>query len=175
MNIYAISSNEFETPNMHSKVEYYSYINKKDANEFVQCISYYLEEVKIINMLEISIFSIMLDESMYYGLEQHLVVYSIYLDSKFLRSPISQFMKITSVPDGQGKTIYDPVTNLKERRQLKNEKLIAVSTDGDSSMVGNENGFVSLLRKYLSNLICTHCIAHSEALAPTDASKKIPE
>ena len=118
MNIYVISSNEFETPNMHSKVEYYSYINKKDANEFVQCISYYLEEVKIINMLEISIFSIMLDESMYYGLEQHLVVYSMYLDSKDLGSPVSLLMKTISVPDGKGKTIYDTVINLKEIRQL---------------------------------------------------------
>ena len=53
--------------------------------------------------------------------------------------------------------------------------MIAVSTDGASSMVGNENGSVSLLRKYLPNLIGTHCISHHEALAASDASKKIPE
>ena len=55
-------------------------------------------------------------------------------------------MKIVSVLDGKGKTIYDIVTNLKETRKLKNEKLIVVSTDGASSMVGCENGFVILLK-----------------------------
>ena len=58
---------------------------------------------------------------------------------------------------------------------MKNEKLIAVSTDGASSMVGCENGFVTLLKNDLPNLIGTHCIAHREALAASDASKKIPE
>ena len=58
---------------------------------------------------------------------------------------------------------------------MNNEKLIAVSGDGASSIVGNENGFVSLLRKDLPNLIGTHCIAHREALVASDASKKIPE
>jgi hypothetical protein len=41
-------------------------------------------------------------------------------------------------------------------------------------MVGCENGFVTLLKNDLPNLIGTHCIAHREALAASDASKKIP-
>ena len=84
-------------------------------------------------------------------------------------------MKMISVPSGKGKTIYDTVINLKETRQLKNEKFIAVSTDGASSMVGCENGFVTLLKNDLPNLIGTHCIAHREALAALDDSKKIPK
>ena len=58
---------------------------------------------------------------------------------------------------------------------MKNENLIAVSTDGASSMLGSENGFVTFLKNDLPNLIGTHCIAHREALAASDASKKIPE
>ena len=84
-------------------------------------------------------------------------------------------MKIVSVLDGKGMTIYDMVTNLKERRQLKNEKLIAFSIDGASSMVGCENGFVTLLKNDIKNPIGTHCIAHRVALATSNASKKIPE
>ena len=102
-------------------------------------------------------------------------MYSTDLDSKGLGSPISQFMKIVIVLDGKGMTIYDMVTNLKERRQLKNEKLIAFSIDGASSMVGCENGFFTLLNNDITNLIGTHCIAHREALATSDASKKISE
>jgi hypothetical protein len=58
---------------------------------------------------------------------------------------------------------------------LKNEKFIAVSTDGASSMVGCENGYVTLLKNDLPNLIGTHYIAHRETLAVSDASKKIPK
>jgi hypothetical protein len=53
--------------------------------------------------------------------------------------------------------------------------LIGVSTDGASSMVGNENGFITFLKKDVPNLVGVHCIAHREALAASDASKKIPE
>ena len=42
-------------------------------------------------------------------------------------------------------------------------------------MVGCENGFFILLKNDINNLIGTHCIAHREALATSDASKKIPE
>ena len=42
-------------------------------------------------------------------------------------------------------------------------------------MVGNENGFVTFLKKVVPNLVGIHCIAHCEALAALDASKRIPE
>ena len=58
---------------------------------------------------------------------------------------------------------------------MKDEKLIAVSTDGASSMIGSENGFITLLKNYFPNLIGAHCIAHRGALATSDASKNILE
>eukprot|EP01018_Ginkgo_biloba_P021260 Gb_15144 [translate_table: standard] len=88
---------------------------------------------------------------------------------KGLGPPVSQFMKLVNVSDGKGKTIYDAVNTLKEKQHLSNNKLVAVSTDGASSMVGSENGFVTLLKKELPNLICIHCIAHHEALVASDA------
>ena len=69
--------------------------------------------------------------------------------------------------------MYDTIISLKEIRQLKNEKLIVVSIDGVSFMVGCEKRFVTLLNNDLPNLIGTHCIAHREAFATSDASKKI--
>ena len=43
------------------------------------------------------------------------------------------------------------------------------------SMIGNENGFVTFLKKDVPNLVGAHYIAHSEALAASDASKCILE
>eukprot|EP01018_Ginkgo_biloba_P030781 Gb_34347 [translate_table: standard] len=110
-------------------VDYSSYTNRKVASEFIHTISEYLERIQEKKMLESPFFSLMLDESIDRSLEKHLIVYTIFLDSK----------------------------------------------DGASSMVGSENGFVTLLKKDLPNLICIHCIAHREALVTSDASKKIPE
>ncbi|XP_059070451.1 uncharacterized protein LOC131860102 [Cryptomeria japonica] len=117
----------------------------------------------------------MIDESTDRSLEQHLVVYAIYLTLEGHGAPISMFMKMMSVSDGKGKTIYDTINQLMNDRGLSLTKLIAVSTDGASAMVGRENGFVSLMKQNIPNLISIHFIAHRESLAATDASKKIPE
>ena len=105
-----------QTSNMPSRVEYSSHINRKEATKFIHSISNYLEEVQTRKVLENPFFSIMLDESIDNGLEQHLVVYSRYLDFKGLGLPVSQFMKMIIVHDGKGKTIYDTTINLRETR-----------------------------------------------------------
>jgi len=154
-----------QTPNMSFPVDYSSYINSKYEIEFLHCISYYLEELHVRKKFESPFLSKMLDESIDYGLEKYLVVYSTYLDLKCLSPRISQFIKMISVLDGKWKTIYDIIVNVKETRHFKNEKPIVVSIDGVSFMVGCEKRFVTLLNNDLPNLIGTHCIAHYEALA----------
>ena len=107
-----------QTPNIPNRVDYCSYFNRKATTEFIECISNYLEDKQSEKMLDSPFFSIMLDESIDNSLEQHLVVYSTYLDSAGLGPPISQFMKLITFPDGKGKTIYDTFISLKETRKL---------------------------------------------------------
>ena len=52
-----------------------------------------------------------------------------------------------------------------EVRVLSTEILIGVSVDGASSMVGNENDFVTFLKKHDPNIVGVHCITHRESLA----------
>ena len=132
-----------QTPNMPKNKDYTSYTNHMATKEFIFAIFKYLEELQISRMLESSFFSLMLDESTYRSLEKPLVVYATFLDSKGLGPPISQFLKLINVCDGRGKTTYDVINDLMEARGLSNKRLIGVSTDGASSMVGNENGFVT--------------------------------
>ena len=77
--------------------------------------------------------------------------------------------------DGKGKTIYDSVNQLINVRGLQYQDLIVVSTDGASTMIGHENGFVSFLKKNIPNLIIVHCVAHRESLAVVGASNKVLE
>ncbi|XP_057813067.2 uncharacterized protein LOC131027099 [Cryptomeria japonica] len=163
---------DLRTPNMPKHQDYSTYTNRKGANDFLFCISKYLEQIQINEMLKSPFFSIMIDESTDQSLEQHLVVYAIYLTLEGHGAPISMFMKMMSVSDGKGKTIYDTINQLMNDRGISLTKLVAVSTDGASAMVGRENGFVSLMKQNIPNLISIHCIAHRESLLATNASKK---
>lgn len=163
------------TPNIPKNKDYASYTNHTVAKEFLFIISQYLEELQISKMLDSPFFSLMLDESTDHRLEKHLVVYVTFLNSKGLGPPISQFLKLINVCDGRRKTTYDAIKHLMEARGLSKERLIGVSTDCASSMFGNENGFITFLRKDVPNLVGVHCVAHREALATLDASKRIPK
>ena len=50
-------------------------------------------------------------------------------------------------------------------RVISTEILIGVSIHGASSMVGNENGFVTFLKKDVPNVVGVHCITRRESLA----------
>lgn len=82
-------------------------------------------------------------------------------------------MELKYVPNGKGKIIYDIVNHIMNGRGILSQSLIARFTYGASTMVGNENGFVSLKKKDVPNLIVVHCIAHRKALSAADASKHI--
>ena len=138
---------DVKTPHMPKSQEYSSYTNRKFANDFLYCISRYIEQIQIKNMLESPFFSLMVDESTNRTLEEHLVIYATYLDSKGLGPPISQFMKLKNVMDGKGKKIYDSVNQLINFRGIQYKNMIVVSIDGASTMIGHENGFVSFNKK----------------------------
>ena len=94
----------------------------------------------------------MIDESTDQSLEQHLIVYATYLTLEGNGIPVSKFMKIMNVPDGRGKTIYDVANQLMNDREVSLTKVILISTNGASAMVGHENGFISLMKKLFQNL-----------------------
>jgi len=66
----------------------------------------------------------MLDQSMDCSLEQCLVVYATYLDTKGLGQPISQFMKFENEPNKNEKTIYGIVYRLINDRDFLCKNLI---------------------------------------------------
>ena len=58
---------------------------------------------------------------------------------------------------------------------LKSSKLVNLATDGTSSMLGMHNGFAAKLKIDVTGLFNVHCITHREALAASDAFKKIKQ
>ncbi|KAH7331845.1 hypothetical protein KP509_20G053200 [Ceratopteris richardii] len=113
----------------------------------------------------------MIDESTDRSLELHLIIYCVYLTHGGRGKRISEFMGITCINDGRGKTIYDAVKSFLIDKGFDLQKLIRIATDGASAMIGSEIGMISFLKKDCPSLIAIHCIAHREALAIADASK----
>ena len=86
-----VFSMSLQTRNIPNNKDYTSYRNHMSTKEFLFSISQYLEELQISKMLDTPFCSLMLDESTDRSLEKHLVVYAMFLNSKGLRPPISQF------------------------------------------------------------------------------------
>lgn len=70
----------------------------------------------------------------------------------------------------RGVDILDAFLQVSDRFGLDLKKLVSVCTDGDPSMIGKDNGFVALLKKYVAEYfghqisISYHCIIHQENL-----------
>ncbi|KAH7444814.1 hypothetical protein KP509_02G093100 [Ceratopteris richardii] len=120
-------------------------------------------------------FSIMIDESNDRSLELHLIIYCVYLTHDGRGKKVSEFMGITCINDGRGKTIYDAIKSFLIEKGHDLQKLIGIATDGASAMIGSEIGLISFLKKDYPSFIAIHCIAHREALAIADASKGFAE
>ena len=53
--------------------------------------------------------------------------------------------------------------------------MVAMGSDGASSMSGESNGLIALLGRYVPHLLLVHCVSHCEALAVSKACKEVGE
>ncbi|KAH7295154.1 hypothetical protein KP509_27G035000 [Ceratopteris richardii] len=157
--------------NMPKSLEYSSQTSRYVALEYLNAISTYLTEMQVKRACDSPFFSIMIDESTDRSLEIHLIIYCVYFTHGGRGKKVSEFMGITCINDGRGKTIYDVVKSFLIDKGFDLQKLIGIATDGASAMIGSEIGMISFFKKDCLSLIAIHCIAHREALAIADASK----
>lgn len=120
------------------------------------------------------VFSLMLDESTDVSVHQNLVVYIRYLSSVCGRvQPVTRFLGIKQMSSANAESIFNAVISLLESFDFPLDKLVGVSTDGASVMVGCQSGVVTRLREVTSGLLATHCISHRLALGTGNAADKI--
>ena len=58
---------------------------------------------------------------------------------------------------------------------LQGSKFVSLATDEATTMLCVHNGFVAKLKRNVPELFNVHCIVHQEALATSDAFKKIKQ
>jgi hypothetical protein len=100
-------------------------------------------------------------------------VYVSYIDSDRLGQPKNLFLSLSAICNGIVQSIYDAWISTCTLYILQNSKLVDLATDGTAAMLGVHNDFATKLKRDIPGLFSVHCIAHREALATSDAFKKI--
>ena len=120
-------------------------------------------------------YSLMIDEATNQTLEQHLIIYIVYLSINGKWPHVTRFVEFLALRNGTTKSMYEVVTRLLEKMHWMPLNQVALATDGASSMTGHYTWLATRMRAKVPTLIDVHCIAHHEALAAGDATRVFPE
>ncbi|KAH7281382.1 hypothetical protein KP509_36G044300 [Ceratopteris richardii] len=164
-----------DVKDMPQHKDYSSSINAIAEKKNIVCISKYLKIQQRNYFLRSPYYSLMLDKSTDKSLEKYLIVYISFLEKYGFGYCKCQFLHLDTVKDRHANTKYDSLLNMLCEMGLNLRKLIGISTDGHSSMLGYLEGLVAKLTRDFPNLIYVHCVAHTASLALIiDACKMYP-
>ena len=77
------------------------------------------------------------------------------------------------VTDTKGESIYKVVENFFQEKEIPMNNIIACATDGAPAMVGRHRGFISYLKKAVSEVFAIHCVVHREHLVAKHLSGRL--
>lgn len=156
---------------MPKRKDYSSYTNRLAGKDFMFCISEYIKNRYLAELLQSPFYGVTLDESTDRGMEKHLIVYFCFLPLNGKGLSKIEFARLLPVSDGCAQTKYDELSKVLAEFGLEKHRMVGIATDGDSSMLGCNEGLVAKLKRDIPHLTSIHCIAHREALAVADAAK----
>ena len=114
---------------------------------------------------------IMLDESLDIAVQKKLV---IYFKLVVQGAPCVQFGINCEVVNGKARTIVEALRKYLASIGVPLGKIIGIGTDGAATMLGCNNGVVTILRRSNPQLIGTWCCAHRLSLVAHWAGKEVP-
>ena len=71
----------------------------------------------------------------------------------------------------KGIDVYNNVKDFFSKNKIPMSVIGSICTNGASSLIGNNSGFIAYMKKELPEVITTHCVVHRHALA----SKTLPD
>ncbi|GFW59193.1 general transcription factor II-I repeat domain-containing protein 2A [Trichonephila clavipes] len=107
--------------------------------------------------------SLCLDESIDITKSARLAVFARYCVGNIIKE---ELIAITSLlTTTKGTDICTAVRNSLAEKEIDLKKIVSVTTDGASNMVGKKNGFISSFKADAGHLILEcHCVIHQQAL-----------
>ncbi|GAQ92582.1 hypothetical protein KFL_010610020 [Klebsormidium nitens] len=149
-----------------------SYRNRDACHEFQAKMSESLFEKLKKDLNASPVFSVMIDETTDIAVNEHMIVYALYLKNNELQV---DFISLLQVTDTTAAGLTGALEGLLKLLGVDLAKLVGFGSDGASVMTGRVNGVAAMLtRKLNGHLLSTHCVAHRAALASAGAATATP-
>ena len=147
------------------------YTSHDSFSDFMEALSKVVEEENLRKFRNAKYYALLFDESTDISVCQNLIVYiRAVIDGRVQ----THFLTLSNLDGCTAEAIYERPTSIVENKGLDRYCLIALGTDGASTMVGKRSGVTTRFKNVNPFILSTHCASHRLALASSDAAKSLP-
>ncbi|CAI7931357.1 unnamed protein product [Closterium sp. NIES-54] len=139
--------------------------------ELTQSIATWLQTTQLEKILASPYIGISCDESTNRCRGKHLILFITFIRDHRL---VTEFMALLTVEKADAASLLQLLLSHVHACGVDLRRIVGISTDGASVMMGSRSGLVARLRLRIPHLVSCHCIAHREALAAKDAADSMP-
>ncbi|CAI7909871.1 unnamed protein product [Closterium sp. NIES-53] len=139
--------------------------------ELTQSIATWLQTTQLEKILASPYIGISCDESTDRCRGKLLILFVTFIRDHRL---VTEFMALLMVEKADAASLLQLLLSHVQACGVDLRRIVGISTDGASVMMGSRSGLVARLRLRIPHLISCHCIAHREALAAKDAADSMP-
>ncbi|XP_070582700.1 zinc finger protein 862-like [Erythrolamprus reginae] len=150
-----------------------SWRSKNYAFEFVECINAVVQREVLHELCNASCHTLIVDESTDITLTKMLILYAKFRPSNATIYK-TMFIGILKLSACNSTAITTAIKEFYAANNIDLQKMVMLTSDGASVMLGKNNGVAAQLRRDVSHLLEQHCVAHREDLGIDDACKDIP-
>lgn len=150
-----------------------SWRGKNYAFEFVNSVNEIVQNEMMCNVKNVPWHILIVDESTDITVHKMLVIYIKYREENNVNYK-TVFGGIIQLTACTAQDIVQAITQFYSKHELDMQKMVMLTSDGASVMLGKHNGVAALLKRQIPHLTEQHCVAHREYLGIDCAWKDVP-
>ena len=147
--------------------------SKNYSFEFAESINAVVQNETMCSIRNAPWHTLIIDESTDVTLHKMLVMYFKYREENDV-SCKTVFGGIIQLKACTAHDLVKAITDFYSSHELDLQKMVMLTSDGASVMLGKHNGVAALLKQQIPHLTEQHCVAHREDLGIDDAWKDVP-
>ncbi len=149
----------------------FNYSHSESISEFQEIMASIIEEDLLSKVQDSRFISIIIDESTDVSVQKRLILYIKLLNGA---SAETHFVRNVEVVNGTAETITSKLQEIMESLGIPWKKVVCLSSDGASVMVGRLTGVATRLKEFNPAMMNIHCAGHRLSLAVSQATHGIP-
>ena len=146
-----------------------TYLSKISIAEFIECISYYIEERVLSSLKASPFYSIMADESTDVSSKEELSIFGRWIDNG---KAVEHFLGIVRAKEVNAEALAKYLLDFLQERNIPTEILRGLGFDGASTMSGVTSGLQVRMRAHAPAALYVHCNCHRLQLAAVAAANE---